>query len=199
VNKEGVVTNVIDNDLPNRLFLQDGKTMTEIFLNDDEMDDSMLIGSFVGQKLVYFANSENLTWFLNESGIPPGATWICSTPGWVAASLPGGDLDFAATYLWGNLGSYGEWIMTVEDADATSALVVFGDQAFNIMDAGNYMWGAAGAQFGYSKGFILGAANQYAIGLTVKMIPLLIKELFQPAMTMESPWKRLQKELSPIG
>ena len=141
INSQGVVTDITVMEGDDRLFeINDKGIVNQIELNDQNWFNDMAIS--VGMKILYDVSQQNINWFMKKAGVPvEGAIVIGAIPALVVGSH-GGDFDFAVSQLWGSLGMGGP-IGSVWEADGTPVLLRFegSNIAYNIMDAGNWLWG----------------------------------------------------------
>ena len=167
VNEKGDVTNYEKtDDKEHHLFVENSVTgkKTEVTLNDPKNDQDLIGGSSIGDHLVDFVNQENVNWFMDNSGVPLDGMVLGSTPGFIIGSSFG-QFDYAVSQLWGGMGTGGEDIYSVNEADATPRLLVFNTEmiAYNIMDAGNWLWGYSGEKMGYSHGELVFGSNVHSL------------------------------------
>ena len=70
-------------------------------------------------------------------------------------------MDFAATFLWGNVLD-GDQILDVQEADNVGMFFIFEideNFAYNIQDAGNWLWGNAMGRGGFGSSSIKAGAH----------------------------------------
>ncbi len=165
VDKKGNVVERVETDKPHRLFVKDGESKSELALNDPENDQKRLDNAKVGDKLVNFASDEDINLMTEQSGayahilgdgIPAGgAADIFDTFSFLALASRDA-MDFGPSVIADAAGVSSN--TSDRDAKATAAeasnqFVVFGNHetAFNLMDAGNFMWGQAASKTGISS------------------------------------------------
>jgi RHS repeat-associated protein len=165
IGYDGKVVKIVENDQPDRLLITnaDYSFIREIELNDPELDRVQLASADVGDQLVHILSGENQH-FLLEKGkstiflknIPiVSEVWGITS---AATMSRGGTRDFGYSYLASHLSekamnstdnsyfaphpsdSYSLW-------DSSGGFIMFAGEieprAYNIPDAGNFLWGAA--------------------------------------------------------
>ena len=170
VNSNGIVTNIVENDKPNRFFDQDGN---ELFFNDPTgVDELYNNGQWtVGDRLYTPLSFNQVNQEIIDNGLifqrfmaeyPPTPG---SGPGYYLWSLFSarnkghGDFDFAENFL---INSAEEKILSQNTLVSRSRASYADDSGFfrfgntnniyNLYDAGNYMWGRAIGMSGFSYG-----------------------------------------------
>jgi hypothetical protein len=159
INESGTVTQVIENDKPDRLFIDTEGKRQEITLHDTEFDRGQLGSAKVGEKLVHFLTPENQMFMISEGakyavlrGLPVASECVGVLD---AAVNSFGSRDYGSTLAnqlciegmrnsaYNNTPSPG-W--NYLDWDTKGGFVFFmgaGEyRAYNIPDAGNFLWGA---------------------------------------------------------
>ena len=137
---------------------------TEININDIKgLDQSLLSNLNVGDDVFRIVSQENINFMMNQANVLNKDGGIIRKDHILAALDAGfGVLDFSATQLWTGSGIAGDQITSVSEADSTTRFFIFGDQAFNIMDAGNYLTGYALRTMMFSESEIVLGANLFA-------------------------------------
>lgn len=164
VDKNGIVTNVVINDKPNRFFDEDG---TELFFNDgDGVDNvySQVFSYHVGDRLFYAVSDEEMYNQIFTSGLiysrlmarcgnvnAQAGNWLWSM--FSAKYKSQRSFDFSEKYLVNFINNPGR--------NDTKGRANYNDDAgffrlgnsnniYNLYDAGNYMWGRAMGMSGFS-------------------------------------------------
>jgi len=146
VNGDGVLTDVILNDKPDRLLVdRDGKR-TEYKLNDTEKDFQELSMANLGEQVLRFVNDKDMNGIMKDSG----AEKTNLVGRWAKAATQSQDeMDYGVKYL------------KADPKTDTGGFVVFGDDktAYNLMDGGNALWGQAMKRLGFDLKSALWGAN----------------------------------------
>lgn len=143
VNGDGIITNIVHNDQPHRVFMENG---TQLEFNDALFDMSKLDNVSVGDQIIQFVSAGDFNYILSQAqlwkhGI---AESQFSTPEsrilqkyWGIAVGSGQHLDYFGWY--GSLAG----VADPSQADGSNLFMVFEGQnvMYNIMDAGNFTWG----------------------------------------------------------
>lgn len=170
VNGKGDVVSVVENDQPHRLFLQTASGNKQIALNDPELDQIQLGDAKMNDRLVHFLTPENVNYIMYGAGV------ICFGAGTLsiipelnamiqARKSVGGPMDFFYSLLLPQLyalsmsadnynsglhyeDQYSNW-------DTGGGFVFFTGnseyKAYNIPDAGNFLWGHSMTRLGGSS------------------------------------------------
>ena len=139
--KTGIVKSIIKTDLQDRVFLESRGVIKEITNNEGKWD---LKGINIGHKLIDFVSQENVNWMMENSGVN---NFYGTNLDAIFKLLTGShaELDFANYYLMPEN-------VTVETADSYKYYFLFEgfgqNTAYNIMDAGNFLWGQSAYRLG---------------------------------------------------
>lgn len=166
VNSNGIITNVVENDKPNRFFDEDGN---ELFFHDSKGVDEGYVNFKYrkGERLFYNVTKEDMNNAIFESGIifqrwmaKNNAGILNSNIGFYMWSLfsvrnksRGGGVDFAEGYLVSlieNPGRNDAIRRANYNQDAGFFRLGNTNNIYNLYDAGNYMWGRAMRFSGFS-------------------------------------------------
>jgi RHS repeat-associated protein len=165
IDYNGKVIRIVENDQPDRLLIanSDNSLVREIGLNDPELDRGQLANAEVGDKLVHFLTVENQHFLLNKGK----SSWLFKNVplvssiwgiGSAATMSRGGTRDFGYSYLAPHLSE--KSISRIDNSyfapdpsddysmwDNSGGFIMFTGEikprAYNIPDAGNFLWGAA--------------------------------------------------------
>jgi len=136
----GTVNEIVETDQPDRVFLDDGAKKTEIFNNEGTWNLKGLVNE--GSKLINFVSQENVNWMMKNSGADGarGTSWDACLKLLTGSYA---ELDFAGVYLMPEDATY-------QTADSYPTFYIFdnSETAYNIMDAGNFLWGHSANRLG---------------------------------------------------
>jgi len=187
VDENGEVIEVVENDDPDRLFIEtkDGKR-NEVTLNDPDTDRVQLGSAEVGDKLVHFLTPENVNYIMKDAGVLSWHSQILgSVPEfygtlYAATTSRGAALDFGYAVLVTQLlaaadkdatDGYSLGISADDDYslwDVSGGFIFFTNndeyKAYNVPDAGNFLWGHAMTKLGVSSQLMWLGSNSNEIG-----------------------------------
>ncbi|PKV52452.1 RHS repeat-associated protein [Aquimarina sp. MAR_2010_214] len=166
VNSEGVVTNVVKNNDPNRFFDEDGNELS--FHDSEGVDKPYITGTYRrGDRLFYSVSTEQMNeeimnrglimqrWLSKRGGPQSGVYYMWSL--FSARNKGHGDFDFAEQYLADlienpSLNTGRNRSSTTYNDGAGFFRLGNTNNIYNLYDAGNYMWGKAMGMSGFSYG-----------------------------------------------
>ena len=166
VNSDGVITDIVENDKPNRYFDENGN---ELFFHDSaDVDKDYSNGDWsVGDRLYTQVTIAEMNQAIIDAGLIferyfGGANGVNAFTAWIKAAYKShNSYDFAENWLI-NLGEYkinsDNSLVSRSRASYTddSGFFRFGNtnNIYNLYDGGNYMWGRAMRMSGFSYGEI---------------------------------------------
>lgn len=171
-NYDGVVIYKAESENPVLLYspnnnAKDEKSLVEIALNDPDMDRLQIDRAQVGDVLVRKLDFSEVNWLMSYSGADDIDAGIYGINFIYAGIGAYGELDFAVNYLIPALkdeyphlsqlaSNYGQW-------DKDGGLIMFTEakllRAFNVPDAGNFLFGVAANRMNISRGEVLFGAQ----------------------------------------
>ncbi len=119
--------------------------------NDPGLDRIQLNGMKVGDQGINIISDENMNWFMDVADIE-SAYVIFYRWGYVGTESKEGLMDFSYTYLLPGVGiSPKDKYDKTKGGDFSGGFFIFGNSttAYNVNDAGNFLWGFSMAQLDY--------------------------------------------------
>jgi RHS repeat-associated protein len=150
VNSKGIVTNVVENDKPNRFFDENG---TQLYFNDPDNDFSIINNWSEGDRLYYPITAGELMNAVLKAGLEPLMLKMqghFDTALALTAVMSFGSADFTVNYLAKNYDEVGDNPMVDDDGIFRIGYASYShffrfenntQTIYNLYDAGNFMWG----------------------------------------------------------
>ena len=132
--------------------------------NDPAFDKKQLNQLLVGKTAIHFISNENMNWIMSESGIKQLS--LVERLDFAFAESMGGRMDFNYNYTLPSQ----EIIPNgnVKDVDGIGGFMIFQNgkdhTAFNLNDAGQFLWGQAMKLLGFSYTTTQISSNSHALG-----------------------------------
>lgn len=172
-NEKGKYVRTVVNDKPDRLVIENSKTRNQdIYSFNDPKTDVASIKYNMNQwgeafkdiKFINTLSDKDVNGMMKESGVEP-KNWLSRNYFALTESV-GGKMDFSVYHLSTVLAKNGTshiWSFENEIAKDKGPLFIFPKfkSAFNLMDAGNLLWGKAMNTLGFSNSEAVDAATKY--------------------------------------